>query len=236
MNQFGIISPLLPEAKCLTSSAVKPDEIIRIEENICVYVSGIGAERAEKAARQLVSHGCDVLVSWGTAGALAADLRPGDLLIPESVIGIDGTVYHLAKLWRSSLANKLNELPANIYYGQIADSLRVIKTAQTKSGFRETHARALAVDMESAAIAAVADVYGLDCLVIRVICDSSDTTIPDFALKFTDQYGRAIPGKFMKSIFTDFRLLPQLAALASDFRHATRTLKLVGSRLKEILS
>lgn len=236
MNQIGIITALVPEAACLTNAPVTPEEIIRIDNNICVYVSGIGAERAENAARMLINHGMDILVSCGTAGALADDLNPGDLIVPELITGFDGRTYQTAKHWRSSIVNKMTDIPCNIYLGQLADSMRVLTSADDKSDMNEKNRSVIAVDMESAAIAAVAFEKEIPCIVIRVISDSSRMMIPEIALKVSDHYGRVNISRLVIQIVTNPGQIPQLYGLARGFRKAEVTLKWIGERLSEIFS
>lgn len=232
MNQIGIITALLPEAVCLTSLPVTPGTVIRLENNICLYVCGMGAERAGAAASEMIKAGMDILVSWGTAGAVAPDLDPGDLLVPESIVAFDGRVYRTAKHWRTALINKLVDCPCNIYLGQLADSMRVLTTAEDKTSTATTFKTAMAVDMESAAIAEVANKHEKPCIVIRVISDTRGMIIPDIALRISDSYGRVKIGNLFLQLITNPLQIPRLITLAKGYARAARTMKWIGQRLK----
>ena len=232
MNQIGIITALIPEAACLTSLPITTGEIMRLENNICLYVCGMGAERAGAAAMEMIRAGMDILVSWGTAGAIAPDPDPGDLLVPESIVAFDGRVYQTAKHWRSAVLNKLVDCSCNIYLGQLADSMHVLTTAEDKTDTASNFKTAIAVDMESAAIAEVASNHEKPCIVIRVISDSKGMIIPEIALKISDQYGRVKFRSLLVQLLAHPLQVPKLIALARGYGKAASTMKWVGQKLK----
>ena len=236
MNQIGIIAALLPEAACLTREPIAPRTLIRLGTNISLYVSGMGAERAADAARAMVQAGMDVLVSWGTAGAVAPHLHAGDLCVPEAILGFDGKVYQTAKHWRNSVVNKLVDCPCDIYLGQMADAMRVLTTAEEKTGITERNKSVIAVDMESAAIATVAREKEKPYIVIRVISDAAGMVIPEIAIKISDQYGRVRIARLLVQTLTNPLQIPGLIRLARGYREATRTMRWIGARLPEIFS
>ena len=236
LNQIGIIAALLPEAACLTREPIAPRTLIRLGTNISLYVSGMGAERAADAARAMVQAGMDVLVSWGTAGAVAAHLHAGDLCVPEAILGFDDQVYQTAKHWRSSVVNKLVDCPCDIYLGQMADAVRVLTTADEKTGITERNKSVIAVDMESAAIAAVAGDTEKPFIVIRVISDAAGTVIPDIAIKISDPFGRVRLTRLLSQTLTRPLQIPGLIKLALDYGKAARTMRWIGERLPEVFS
>ena len=234
MNQIGIISALIPEAACLTDLPLTPDSIFRIQDNLSLYVCGMGAERAAVAARTMIEAGMDVLVSWGTAGALAPNLNPGDLLVPETILAFDGHVYRTAKHWRTAVLNRLKDFPGDIYLGQLADSMRVLTTADEKTDVATQIKTAMAVDMESAAIAEVAGEYEKPLIVIRIISDSRGMIIPEIALRISDSYGRVRIKNLCLQLITRPLQIPELLALARGYRRASATMKWFGQRLRII--
>ena len=74
---IGIITALQSEADCLSRSPKYPD--------VLNFVSGTGSVAAARASSQAIEAGCDMLVSYGYAGALDPALRAGDLLFGLSV-------------------------------------------------------------------------------------------------------------------------------------------------------
>ena len=51
-----------------------------------ISLSGTGPNNASDAAQKLISHGADRLISWGCAGALSTQLKPGHLIIATQLI------------------------------------------------------------------------------------------------------------------------------------------------------
>ena len=55
------------------------------EHNCLLVTSGMGMRRASEATRQLIeSHSPRLLISFGIAGAVEADLEIGDVVVPEA--------------------------------------------------------------------------------------------------------------------------------------------------------
>ena len=59
---------------------------VRLNERTFLILSGMGRDRAKRAAQTLVEENMDCLVSFGTAGALSPALRPGDLVLPQEIV------------------------------------------------------------------------------------------------------------------------------------------------------
>ena len=236
MSQIGIIAALLPEATCLTREPIAPATLTRLDTNLSLYVCGIGAKRATDAAREMVQAGMDILVSWGTAGAVTANLHAGDLCVPEAILSYDDKVYHTAKHWRNAVVNKLVECPCDIYLGQMADTLRVLTTADEKAGILDRNKSVIAVDMESAAIAAVASATGKPFIVIRIISDDAGTVIPELAITITDPFGRVRFDRLVMQILTKPLQISSLIKLAAGFGKAKRTMRWIGARLPAIFA
>ena len=229
VRRIGIITALIPEAKCVLNRKPVPGMIIPVTGRISLYVSGMGADRARNAAAKMIDSGCNALVSWGMAGALAADIEPGSLVIPETVISGEGRIYPTATKWRNSVIKRLNECPTDIYLGQLSDSMHVLTRSSEKYLIRQ-QTDALAVDMESAAIAETARENHTPFLAIRAISDSSTMSIPDSVTKFTDPYGQVRVPILMLSLLKRPADVLALINMARGFRAAVRTLAWIGRR------
>jgi nucleoside phosphorylase len=141
---------------------------------------GIGAPAAARAVEELAAMGTSAFVSVGTAGSLQRDLNVGDLVLCEAAIRDEGVSHHYlpaAKLARAAgslspaLAGALNQAGAVFRAG----------TSWTiDTPYRETIAEArqyqaegvLCVEMEAAALFAVAEVRGLQVAAAFTISDS----------------------------------------------------------------
>jgi uridine phosphorylase len=141
---------------------------------------GIGAPAATAILEQLAALGTSAVVSVGTAGSLQRDLEPGDLVLCQAAIRDEGVSHHYLP-------------PARLATAQ-AEMTAALGTALRESGlafrpgvswtidapYRETVAEArhyqaegvLCVDMEAAALFAVAEVRGLRLASAFVISDS----------------------------------------------------------------
>ncbi len=91
--RLGIIAATAAEARTLAKAPIPPGELIHLPTGSLMLLSGMGAHRARLAARTLLENGATALVSWGVAGGLAPGLSPGSLILPETIIAIDQSVY-----------------------------------------------------------------------------------------------------------------------------------------------
>ena len=104
MNDLGVICGLTQEADCLG--------VFPADQRPSVRCSGARTQRAFDLARQLTAEGCRGLLSFGTAGGLTADLKPGAVVIPQSVAVDDGRVYETSEPWRDSVLRGLADAEA----------------------------------------------------------------------------------------------------------------------------
>ena len=119
-------------------------------------ISGMGGERAARAARALIEAGATSLVSWGVAGGLNPELSSGTLLLPKH-IARDGQKGKLLtdERWRTHLHERLqSELSINSD-PMLSVSAPVEVTEKKRRLSRNEYA---AVDMESYALAEVAEI------------------------------------------------------------------------------
>ena len=138
-------------------------------------ISGVGQEAARNAAQLIIDgHQPHTLISAGFAGALAPHLEHGTGLVPERILDDNQQcIYPLGhsdqSLWPGE--NIIDSKTTLI----TVDS--VITSKEKKARLRqETHADL--VDMESAAVALVAQNANVQFLAVRVISDTSEETLP----------------------------------------------------------
>lgn len=150
----GIVVALPEELRTLSKVKLAQGECTQLSANTLVILAGTGSENAHKASLKLVAQGAQQLISWGCAGALAPYLKAGDLIIPSAILSQGNTSLTTHKHWREQLTNMLGQ-SLKCYNGQILESDTVISLAQDKTHQFQC-SNALAVDMESAAIARIA--------------------------------------------------------------------------------
>lgn len=138
-------------------------------------VSGMGWEAGGAAARRLVQAGATALASVGTAGALVPGLESGTIMLPEEVVALEAETLPTDARWWEALAGVLPR--GQVYAGRLLSARRPIGLRLEKAIARRETA-CLAVDMESAAIAAVAAEAGLPFIALRVIVDVATEDLP----------------------------------------------------------
>ncbi|MGH6912614.1 MAG: nucleoside phosphorylase [Geminicoccales bacterium] len=175
---IGVVTGYRAEADCLHGLGLQ------------VACSGADAQRARAAALRLVGEGARGLISFGLAGGLAPHLQPGDLLLPETVILPDLRRLDTDPAWRARLAASLPSLDP--HDAAIAGSDRLVATSAAKRALFEA-CGAVAVDMESYAVAEVAAKARLPFLVVRAIADRCDQAIPRAAHQAIDANGEVRP-------------------------------------------
>jgi adenosylhomocysteine nucleosidase len=176
VSRLGVVVGYRAEARCL------------IGLDLRVVCSGACSERARVAARHLVDERVAGLVSFGLAGGLAADLKPGDLLLPQAVVMQGGGKISVEPAWRDRLAGMLERAGMRARSASIAGSERIVATRDAKRALL-AQTGAAAVDMESHGVAEIASGAGLPFLVVRAVADRSHQAIPRAAQGAIDAHG-----------------------------------------------
>ena len=231
--KLGVIAALPFEAACFTNNKIDPGSHQTISQNLIVYYAGMGPENATQAAQSLIDLNVDALVSWGVAGALDSTLNCGDIVLPLEVIDDTGggndsdNVNHIPvhQPWHTALSNKL-QLQGLHADGAIISSQAVQHAPHTKSKLRNK-TQAIAIDMESAAIAKVALKADKPFIIVRSIFDTLSMTIPQSSTNATDQYGQVSIPKLMAGLLRHPSELLQYPNLVSSFGRAKKSLQQV---------
>ncbi|BCG62606.1 MAG: adenosylhomocysteine nucleosidase [Methyloprofundus sp.] len=228
----GIVVALPEELRTLSKVKLAQGECTQLSANTLVILAGTGSENAHKASLKLVAQGAQQLISWGCAGALAPYLKAGDLIIPSAILSQGNTSLTTHKHWREQLTNMLGQ-SLKCYNGQILESDTVISLAQDKTHQFQC-SNALAVDMESAAIARIAAQTELPFIAIRSIVDSAQFDLPKaISYALNDDGIVAIP-KLIKYLCLHPSELVALIQLGLHFKAASHTLKQLARQLPSI--
>ncbi len=218
----GIVAAMLAEARILAKGPIGASELIHLPEGALLLLSGIGANRARLAAQTLLKNGATALVSWGFAGGLDPGLSPGSLILPESILAKDQSLYCVDPVWRKTLCNRLNP-HVDFQGGVLAESPEVLASCAEKIAlFQRTGARA--VDMESASIALVAKEGGVPFLAIRAISDAAKVALPRSAMNSIDKFGRVRFSRLLLGLARSPLELAALVHLGRNSRIAQATL------------
>ncbi|MEX1248376.1 MAG: nucleoside phosphorylase [Anaerolineales bacterium] len=149
--------------------------------NLAVLTNfGLGAPQMAGLAEELIAWGARKLISISMAGGLQADLAPGDIVVCDRALRDEGTSHHYLPAAKFVEANA--ELVASLSSGVKARKVPSIvgATWTTDATFRETDIEVRqyqsegvkTVEMETAALFAVAQVRGIQAASIFVVGDS----------------------------------------------------------------
>jgi adenosylhomocysteine nucleosidase len=161
-----------------------------------------------------IARGCRGLISFGIAGGLTAELRPGVCVIGSAVVDGDD-LMPMDEDWSLKL---LQTIPGAIS-GILAGASGPVATPAAKQALHVKTA-AIAVDTESHVIAAVAASHGLPMVAIRVICDPLERTLPEIALSSIRADGTTDVITLLRSIIRQPNKIPELLRVALDARSA----------------
>ena len=174
-----------------------------------VAIGGGMPAGATRAAERLVAEGVRGLVSFGLAGGLDPTLRPGDIIVP-AMVRVDRTDFATADL--------VGPTGGLLLAGTAIAATRAAKQAL----FAGTGAAA--IDLESGAVALVAQRHNLPFAVLRAICDPAERDLPPAALAALDAAGAIGTWRILLSLARRPAQLPGLVTLARDAAIARRAL------------
>lgn len=218
----GIVVALASEARTLISHTAKPDSITVLADGAALWLSGMGPVAARRGAQALADAGAVALAVFGVAGALSEHLHNGALFCPERVLDEDGHAYAADLAWRASLQQRL---AASLHMeGTLLSVASPLLTPADKAAAHQ-HCAALAVDMESASVAAVARERGLPFVVLRAIVDEASDAIPTALNDSIDAWGRPRPLHLMAALCRHPSVLGELPRLYSRMQRATQALR-----------
>lgn len=220
----GVIAALRAEARCLLEADPRGGNA-----DLQVRISGIGGERAARAARQLLDAGAETLLCFGVGGALDPALHCGDIVLATEVLcSLEGAAKNSAAAfarlqtaadWREGLAERLGPL-GRVHIGAVMTSAQLVDSAERKQQLF-AHSGALAVDMESAAVGRVACERGVPFMALRVIADTAQDSLPP-VLHVALGEGGAFPHgvRFWWSLLSAPSGWPALARLGRRYQRA----------------
>lgn len=222
MSRIGIVAALPEEVRTLTRKPLAVGTLLELSDRALLTLSGVGAEPADAAGRKLLEHGAKALASWGFAAALDPELEPGSLILPDRVIAVDSTVFPVHPGWREHLADCLHR-DFGTHTGPLLETQNMLTDPASKRALFEC-CKAIAADMESAAIAALAREAGVGFIVVRAITDSASMAIPQWLPGLIDRDGRVNSPRLIRRLVVTPRHWGTFMCLAAGLRAAQATL------------
>ena len=174
-----------------------------------VRISGGTAAGAKQAVESCIASGARALLSFGYAGGLDPSLRPGTLVVPETLISGD------LRVETDLVLSRMDDQRGGIV---VSTSWPVLSTAEKRKLFAETGA--VAVDLESGAVARAAQAYKLPFGVLRAICDPAERTVPHWAANAISAKGKPRILHVLRHGIVNPGKLSRLAGDASAARRA----------------
>ncbi len=162
-------------------------------KKVVATTSGLGKVMAAATTQMLIDHfGADLVFNFGSCGALAPDLRVGDLVLAERVIEYDFTSDHKSVPVTGCDADLLSVLTARFPDFKLGPLASADRNADTPEVREDLFARyqALAADWEGASIVRVAKRMEVPALVLRGVTDIGDH---DLASEYKNNYEKVLP-------------------------------------------
>jgi len=143
-------------------------------QRVVVILAGAGRDNAARATEALIDgHRPRRVVSAGFAGALSPELRRSDILVADALLDPEGGRRSIELPPGLSSA----ALGPGVHRGVLLTADRVVRLPREKQSLFQQHG-ALAVDMETTAVAEVCRSREVAFSSVRVINDTSDETLP----------------------------------------------------------
>jgi adenosylhomocysteine nucleosidase len=222
LTVLGVVVALEIEARGLVEKSAIQGGSACLPEGIIVIISGNGAEKGRHAAKNLLGKGATALVTWGSAGGLDPALLAGSLVLPEKILLPSQTVFAVDVAWHRRLSGCLSE-HLKLHTGPLFQSPTILTNPLDKDNLFRQH-NAIAVDMESAAVATVAQQEKVPFIAIRSVTDTADMIIPVSALEATDEHGRLRIWRLFKSLARNPEEFPLMFRLGRNFYAALNTM------------
>jgi len=154
------------------------------EHTVLLYRTGVGVDLAARRTDSLLAAGgIDVVINTGCAGGLRDDLNAGSVVAAAATLGpLPAVTRHpCSPQWTARLHAAAHAAGLSTHGGALLTSPVPLLTAASKRQHRDVHG-ATAVDMESAAVAAVAAARGIAAAALRAVFDTAEVDIPPAAL------------------------------------------------------
>jgi adenosylhomocysteine nucleosidase len=220
----GVVAALDREARVLGPAVESRRGVDILAGGTLRAVSGMGCAAAGTAARRLVEAGATALVSWGMAGGLDPDLDAGGICLPREVVAPDGMRFETSASWRETLAASIAPYRP-VAAGVLVTSLHALTGVAAKAELHRASG-AVAVDMESSAVAEVAAASHMPFMAVRVIVDTAHDGIPG-SVAVAGESGQVRIARLLVGLARSPGDILPLLRLARRYRAAIRSLRAV---------
>jgi len=200
---------------------------------VLVVQSGVGKKRARDVFEKVLeTYSPALTISCGLAGGLQTDLKLGDVLIADTVIDVayrandkdyainTGLPLNAIEIFKAKEMSSAFSFAVHSGPLITSDEAVCIPEGKKELGIRSA---ALGVDMETSALLQVANQRSVSLVSIRVISDSVDQELANFAPCF-DENGNVSKMKAGWYILTNPSLIPIAVSLKSQIPKAVKNM------------
>jgi hypothetical protein len=157
-------------------------------------------------------------------------------VLADTLIDAEGETIVVADWHQHVKALLLEYKPRFVLHcGSLLESKTLVSTSREKQQLHQ-QTNAVALDMESVAVAKVAQAHALPFLAIRAIADPVTMDLPKAIGHALNAQGDVELGKLLKFLLWHPSELKGLITLGQHFNAAKRTLKLVAKELEHLLT
>lgn len=184
---------------------------------------GVGRDRAVAGAGLLLDEGVGALIGVGISGGLSQELKAGDLVLASEVLDEGKVVYKTTGEGIDFALKTLTARGINVRQGSIVSTSNALLTADAKHDIYEKTG-ALAVDMESAGLAAVAVKKGVPFFILRAICDDAGEALSPDLYACLSEGGGVRPGQLIGSCIRRPAMVAEMMRLRRSYNLALSAL------------
>jgi adenosylhomocysteine nucleosidase len=222
---LGVVCALRSEARHLGRSVARNAGLDSLSDGTLIAVTGMGLEAAAAGTARLIGAGTGALISFGMAGGIDPQLPAGCLFLPRTVSAPEGTQFACDPRWHEQLRRALGEAVAE---GPLATVRAPLTTAAAKAALRQVSG-ARAVDMESSAVAQLAQRHALPFVAVRVIIDDARAELPGAIAAATGADGQVAGWRLGAHLLRHPGELVSVLRLARAYAAASSTLAAVAA-------
>jgi adenosylhomocysteine nucleosidase len=233
LKRRRVVAPAALSGPILVVTGMKREAACVTGDGVVALCSGANVQRLHAELHALRDQPFSAVVSFGLAGALDYSLRPGDVLVADTVV--HGHARHTT---HDRLSDALAEGAAakgcRIRPGAIVGVNEPAMDRHAKTRLRET-AKASAVDMESHLAVDFARDRAIPFAVLRAISDPAARALPSLAAGALTPDGRVDGKKVARELVRAPRQMGELILAGLDSRAAFVSLGRCGPLLGPLL-
>ena len=222
---LGVVCALRSEARHLGRSVSNHAGLGTLPDGTLIAVTGMGLEAAAAGTGRLIDAGAGALISFGMAGGVDPKLPAGCLFLPPEVSSPEGAQFACDPQWHEELRCALS---GAVTEGRLATVRAPLATAAAKAALRQARG-ARAVDMESSAVAELAQRHALPFVAVRVIIDDAEAALPDAVAAATGRDGQVTAWRVGAHLLRHPGELASVLRLARAYAAANATLAAVAA-------